>query len=151
MYTNQIQVSLTGISKSLSGNTHHPQRSITWNGLVLLWGPPGTGKTSLCKALAQRLSIRLKTLYFMTTFLEVDANSLYSKYYSESAKIIEKTFQGISQMIASQPQTLHCILIDEIETLATSRSESLGSNEPKDSMRVCLFSSAIKDGAKDHE
>ncbi|KAL5272689.1 hypothetical protein ACHWQZ_G000769 [Mnemiopsis leidyi] len=107
---------------------------ITWNKVVLLHGPPGTGKTSLCKALAQKLSIQLGDRYTYGQLLEINSHSLFSKWFSESGKLVQKMFDKIQELI-DDPQALVFVLIDEVESLTAARQTMSGS-EPSDAVRV---------------
>ncbi|CAN0350920.1 unnamed protein product [Ectocarpus sp. 6 AP-2014] len=108
---------------------------ISWNKVVLLHGPPGTGKTSLCKALAHKLSIRLGDRYSTGQLLEINAHSLFSKWFSESGKLVQRLFEHILEL-ADDEDSLVCVLVDEVESLTAARSASMGGNEPSDAVRV---------------
>lgn len=51
--------------------------------LFCVTGPPGTGKTTLCKAIAQKLTIRMSRNYTSAQFIEINSHSLFSKWFSE--------------------------------------------------------------------
>ncbi|KNA18522.1 hypothetical protein SOVF_069910 [Spinacia oleracea] len=108
---------------------------VSWNRIILLHGPPGTGKTSLCKALAQKLSIRFSSRYPQSQLIEVNAHSLFSKWFSESGKLVAKLFQSIQEMVEDE-NNLVFVLIDEVESLAAARNAALSGSEPSDSIRV---------------
>ncbi|VDK48496.1 unnamed protein product [Anisakis simplex] len=105
------------------------------NRLILLHGPPGTGKTSLCKGLAQKLSIRLNKRYKQSVFVEINSHSLFSKWFSESGKLVQKMFDHIEEL-ADDNKTLIFVLIDEVESLSMARAGALNRNEPGDAVRA---------------
>ncbi|CAH3154357.1 unnamed protein product [Pocillopora meandrina] len=112
---------------------------ISWNRVILLHGPPGTGKTSLCKALAQKLSIRLSDRYSYGQLIEINSHSLFSKWFSEescsSGKLVMKMFQKIQELIDDK-DALVCVLIDEVESLTAARKSAMQGQEPSDAIRV---------------
>ena len=84
---------------------------------VLLFGPPGTGKTMLAEAVAGSTD---------ATFFSISAASVNSKWFGESEKLVRTLFNVARQ------QKSAVIFIDEIDSLLSSR----GSGDDDTTRRV---------------
>jgi SpoVK/Ycf46/Vps4 family AAA+-type ATPase len=103
--------------------------------LLLLHGPPGTGKTSLCRALAHKLLARSAGRYAHGSLLELNAHSLFSKWFSESGKLVGAVFGKVRELL-DDADAFVAVLLDEVESLAASRAAALNGSEPSDAVRV---------------
>ncbi|KAL8558315.1 hypothetical protein ACOMHN_059562 [Nucella lapillus] len=79
---------------------------------VLLYGPPGCGKTMLVKAAATSCHVTLLTL---------SCAQLYSPYVGDSEKKVYETFQKARDLAPS------ILFLDELDSMVGSRSRSSGS------------------------
>ena len=77
---------------------------------VLFEGPPGTGKTTSAKIIAQQVNIPL---------IYMPLESIMSKYYGESEKKFADLWEATKHLGKS------IIFIDEIDAIAGTRSKDL--------------------------
>ena len=91
-------------------------------GGVLLWGPPGCGKTLLAKAVANESR---------ANFISIKGPELLNKYVGESERSIRQVF---TRARASVP----CVIFfDELDALVPKKKILLCPNPPQESSTLC--------------
>lgn len=92
---------------------------IPLHGVILLVGPPGTGKTSLARGLAHRTAESFQGSGFR--LLEVEPHGLTSSGMGKTQRAVSDLFsQSIAEAAITGPTI---VLLDEVETLAADRSK----------------------------
>lgn len=94
--------------------------AVPLHGIILLVGPPGTGKTSLARGLSSRTASTVKALGKFH-FLEVEPHALASASLGKSQQAVRDLLGStVAEHANSGPLV---VLLDEVETLAADRTK----------------------------
>jgi len=86
-----------------------------WPRGILLYGPPGCGKTMIAAATAAEID---------GYFISVDAASIMSKWLGEGEKNVSKLFANARKMLGDSKPVI--IFVDEIDSLLGTRGQEVG-------------------------
>jgi len=86
-----------------------------WPRGILLYGPPGCGKTMIAAATAAEID---------GYFISVDAASIMSKWLGEGEKNVAKLFNNARKMLTDNKPVI--VFVDEIDSLLGTRGQEVG-------------------------
>ncbi len=118
------------------------------HGLVLLFGPPGTGKTTLARGVAFELAALVQGKH--VRLIEINPHGLMSAEHGQSQqKVFELLCEHVPLLADDRMPTV--VLLDEVEAMTVSRSAASLAANPADVHRATdAVLAALDRNAADH-